>query len=289
MSDDFPRFVAVTFQHPTPYYDDSYAVNSANNGPYGDALTRELIPYLEQHFRISAVPATRVLTGGSTGGWEALALHVFHPKFFGGTWVFYPDPVDFRRYQMSNVYEDANAFTLPAGDWATIERPLSHDVSGQVTLTMREMSRLEAVLGSRIRSGQQIAAWDAAYGPVGQDGYPRPIWDRLTGKIDRDVALYMRDHGYDLSYNIRTNWRTLGPDLAGKIPLYVGDMDNYYLNLAVYLLEEEMGKLDNPKAGATFEYGRPMKGHGWQPMSNAELVRMMAAHINTSAPGSAVR
>lgn len=289
MSDDFPRFVAVTFQHPTPYYDDSYAVNSANNGPYGDALLTELVPYLEQHFRISDVPATRVLTGGSTGGWEALALQVFHPKFFGGTWVFYPDPVDFRRYQMSNVYDDANAFTLPAGDWSTIERPLSRDAAGQVTLTMREMSRLEAVLGSRIRSGQQIAAWDAAYGPVGADGYPRPIWDRLTGKIDKDVALYMRDHGYDLSYNIRTNWKTLGPDLAGKIHLYVGDMDNYYLNLAVYLLEDEMGKLDHPKAAATFEYGRPMKGHGWQPMSNAELVRMMAAHVNTAAPGAAVR
>jgi Putative esterase len=289
MSDEFPRFVAVTFQHPTPYYDDSYAVNSANNGPYGDALTTELMPYLEEHFRISATPAARVLTGGSTGGWEALALQVFHPKLFGGTWVFYPDPVDFRRYQMSNIYEDQNAFTLPAGDWATIERPLSRDASGQVTLTMREMNRLEAVLGSNVRSGQQIAAWDAAYGPTDADGYPRPVWDRLTGRIDRDVALYMRDHGYDLSYNITTHWPTLGPDLAGKVHVYVGDMDNYYLDLAVYLLEDAMTALDHPKADATFEYGRPMKGHGWQPMSNADLVRMMAAHINKSAPGTAVR
>jgi hypothetical protein len=289
LSDTFPRFVAVTFQHPTPYYDDSYAVNSANNGPYGDALTKELVPYLEAHFRISAAPAARVLTGGSTGGWEALALQVFHPKFFGGTWVFYPDPVDFRRYQMSNIYEDANAFTLPAGDWGTIERPLSRDASGQVTLTMREMNRLEAVLGSRIRSGQQIAAWDAAYGPTDAEGYPRPVWDRLTGKIDKDVALYMRDHGYDLTYNIRTNWPTLGPDLAGKVHVYVGDMDNYYLNLAVYMLEDAMKALDGPKANATFEYGRPMKGHGWQPMSNADLVRMMADHINRTAPGTAIR
>jgi hypothetical protein len=289
MSDTFPRFVAVTFQHPTPYYDDSYAVNSANNGPYGDALTQELMPYLESHFRISAVPAARVLTGGSTGGWEALALQVFHPKLFGGTWVFYPDPVDFRRYQMSNIYQDANAFTLPAGDWATIERPLSRDAAGQVTLTMREMSRLEAVLGSRVRSGQQIAAWDAAYGPTDADGYPRPLWDRLTGAIDKHVATYMRDHGYDLANHIKTGWTTLGPDLAGKVHVYVGDMDNYYLNLAVYLLEDTMTALDQPKAGATFEYGRPMKGHGWQPMSNAGLVRMMADHINTRAPGTAVR
>lgn len=280
-SDDFPRVVAVTFQHPTPYYDDSYAVNSANNGPYGDALTKELIPYLESHFRISADPAKRVLTGGSTGGWEALALQVFHPAFFNGTWVFYPDPVDFRRYQMANVYEDANAYEVPAGDWATRERPLSRDASGQVTLTNRQMGHLEAVLGSHVRSGQQIAAWDAAYGPVGPDGYPRPLWNRLTGVIDKDVALYMRDHGYDLSYNIRTHWASLGPDLAGKIHVYVGDMDNYYLNLAVYLLQDSLEALKNPAANATFEYGRPMKGHGWQPMSNADLIRMMARRMGS--------
>jgi Putative esterase len=278
-SDDFPRMVAVTFQHPTPYYDDSYAVNSANNGPYGDALTKELIPYLESHFRISGDPEQRVLTGGSTGGWEALALQVFHPKFFNGTWVFYPDPVDFRRYQMANAYEDANAYEVPAGDWAVRERPLSRDAAGQVTLTNRQMGQLEAVLGSHVRSGQQIAAWDAAYGPVGDDGYPRPLWDRMTGVIDKDVALYMRDHGYDLSYNIRTHWSTLGPDLTGKIHLYVGDMDNYYLNLAVYLLQDSLEALSSPAARATFEYGRPMKGHGWQPMSNADLIRMMSDRV----------
>jgi hypothetical protein len=280
MSDDFPRMAAVTFQHPTPYYDDSYAVNSANNGPYGDALLTELIPYLEKNFRLIAEPRARVLTGGSTGGWEALALQILHPKFFNGVWSLYPDPVDFRRYQMSNVYEDDNAFEVPAGNWAKLIRPLSRDANGQVTLTMREMCQLEEVLGSRIRSGQQIAAWDAAYGPVGKDGYPRPIWDRRTGKIDREVALYMRDNGYDLRYNVETNWAKLGPDLVGKIHVYCGDMDNYYLNLAVYLLEDFLKAADHPKAEAVFEYGRPMKPHGWQPFTNAELVRMMERHIN---------
>jgi hypothetical protein len=281
-SDDFPRMVAVTFQHPTPFYDDSYAVNSVNNGPYGDALTKELIPHLEQHFRISDAPRDRVLTGGSTGGWEALALQVFHPAFFNGTWVFYPDPVDFRRYQVGNIYEDANGFEVPNGEWATVERPLSRDPAGQVTLTMRQMSQLEAVLGSRVRSGQQLAAWEAAYGPVGADGYPRPLWDPRTGVIDKQVATYMREHGYDLTYNIKTNWATLGPDLAGKIHVYVGDMDNYYLNLAVYLLDDVLKATSDPPANATFEYGRPMKGHGWQPMSNADLVRMMWAHISST-------
>ncbi len=293
MSDDFPRMVAVTFQHPTPYYDDSYAVNSANNGPYGDALLTELIPYLEKDFRLRAEPQARVLTGGSTGGWESLALQILHPKFFNGTWSMYPDPVDFRRYQMSNVYEDDNAFEVPSGDWSKMIRPLSRNAEGQVTLTMREMSRLEAVLGSKIRSGQQIAAWDAAYGPVGKDGYPRPIWDRLTGKIDREVALYMRDNGYDLRYNLEKNWKEIGPDLVGKIHVYCGDMDNYYLNLAVYQLEDFLKAADNPKAKAVFEYGRPMKPHGWQPFTNAELVRMMAAHINkvvkAKAAGHSVR
>ena len=280
LADDFPRMVAVTFQHPTPYYDDSYAVNSANNGPYGDALLTELIPYLEKNFRLRAEPQARVLTGGSTGGWESLALQILHPKFFNGTWSLYPDPVDFRRYQMSNVYEDDNAFEVPSGDWAKLIRPLSRDANGQVTLTMREMSRLEAVLGSNVRSGQQIAAWDAAYGPVGKDGYPRPIWDRLTGKIDREVALYMRDNGYDLRYYLEKNWPQIGPDLVGKLHVYCGDMDNYYLNLAVYHLEDFLKAADQPKANAVFEYGRPMKPHGWQPFTNAELVRMMAVRIN---------
>ena len=288
MSDDFPRMVAITFQHPTPFYDDSYAVNSANNGPYGDALTQELIPYLEEKFRLVAKPEARVLTGGSTGGWESLALQILHPKFFNGVWSLYPDPVDFRYYQMSNVYEDDNAFEVPNGDWAKLIRPLSRNADGQVTLTMREMCRLEAVLGSNNRSGQQIAAWDAAYGPVGKDGYPRPIWDRLTGKIDREVALYMRDNGYDLRYNLEKNWSKIGNDLVGKIHVYCGDMDNYYLNLAVYHLEDFLKAADSPKAEAVFEYGRPMKPHGWQPFTNAELVRMMAARINKTANGLVV-
>lgn len=286
MSDNFPRMIAVTFQHPTPYYDDSYAVNSVNNGPYGDALLQELIPYLEEKFKIIPDPQARVLTGGSTGGWEALALQILHPKFFNGTWALYPDPVDFRRYQMSNVYEDDNAFEVPIGDWSKLIRPLSRNADGQVTITMREMSRLEAVLGSNVRSGQQIAAWDAAYGPVGKDGYPGPIWDRLTGKIDKEVALYMRDNGYDLRYNLEKNWQKIGSDLAGKIHVYCGDMDNYYLNLAVYLLEDFLKVANSPKSEAVFEYGRPMKPHGWQPFTNAELARMMAARINKTAPGT---
>jgi hypothetical protein len=279
-ADDFPRMIAVTFQHPTPYFDDSYAVNSANNGPYGDALLKELIPYLEEHFRMIKAPYARVLTGGSTGGWESLALQVLHPDFFGGTWTFYPDPVDFRRYQLVNIYDDDNAFYAPGFTYMIPERPMMRTAEGQVTQTMRQMSQLEEVLGSKGRSAQQFEAWEAVYGPVGEDGYPQPLFDKRTGKIDRQVALYMRDHGYDLGYYLKSNWPKLGPQLQGKMHLYVGDMDNYYLNLAVYMLEDFLKTTDS---GATFEYGRPKQGHGWQPMSNAELVKMMAAQIQKNA------
>ena len=137
------------------------------------------------------------------------------------------------------------------------------------------MSQLEAVLGSHARSGQQFDAWDAAYGPVGADGYPARLWDRRTGVIDKTVAAHWRDGGYDLTQYMTRNWTTIGRDLAGKLHVYVGDMDNHYLNLAVYLMEEEAAKLVNPPATFTFEYGRPMKPHGWQPFTNADLVRMI--------------
>lgn len=275
MSDDFPRFVAITWQHPTPYYDDSYAVNSANNGPYQDALLKELVPILEKQFRLLPEPGARFLTGGSTGGWECVALQVQRPDFFGGAWCLYPDPVDFRRNQLVDIYSDTSAF-VPNGNTPPIpERYMMRTPEGQPQVTERQMSQLEAVLGSRARSGQQFDAWDAAYGPVGDDGYPMRLWDRRTGVIDKTVAAYWRDHGYDLTWYVKSNWPKIGRDLAGKLHVYVGDMDNHYLNLAVYLMEEESARLTDPKANFTFEYGRPMKPHGWQPFSNADLVRMM--------------
>lgn len=288
-SENFPRMIAVTFQHPTPYYDDSYAVNSVNNGPYGDALVKELIPYLEAHFRMIAKPYARVLTGGSTGGWESLAAQVFYPDFFGGTWTLYPDPIDFRRYGTVNAYEDDNAFFEPKHTWVQVPRSIMRTSEGQDEITVEQFSEQETVLGSHGRSGEQIEIWDAAYGPTGDDGYPKPLWDKRTGKIDHSVALYMRDHGYDLSYNVKTNWATLGPKLRGKIHIYVGDMDNFYLNLAVYKFEEMTRDLHNPECECEFAYGRPMKGHGWQPVTTANLVRRMAEHVEKNAGGEDVK
>jgi hypothetical protein len=277
MGDDFPRMVAITWQHPTPYYDDSYAVNSVNNGPYQDALLTELVPLLEKQFRLIPEPNARFLTGGSTGGWECAALQIQRPDFFGGAWCLYPDPVDFHRNQLVDVYNDTNAFVPNQGTPPWPERYMSRTPEGQPLLSQRKMSQLEAVLGSKARSGQQFDAWDAAYGPIGSDGYPRRLWDRLTGTIDTSVAAWWRDKGYDLTENLVRNWSRNGPLLAGRMHVYVGDMDNYYLNLAVYRLEDAAAKLENPRANFTFEYGRPMKPHGWQPMTDAEMIRMMDA------------
>jgi hypothetical protein len=291
-SEGFPQMIAVTFLHPTPFYDDSYAVNSANNGPFGDAIMTELIPYIETNFRIIRESYARVLTGGSTGGWESLALQVYHPHFFGGAWVLYPDPVDFRRYLLINIYEDKNAFvydppqTLPfhRGDWSSVEQPVARSAEGQVVATVRQQSQLEAVLASKGRSGAMLDNWEAIYGPVGVDGYPQPLWDKETGKIDHSVANYMRQHRYDLQAYIRDNWHTIGRELKGKVHIYCGDMDNFYLNSSVYLLQQLFQDSKGPHYSASFEYGRPMKGHGWQPMTNGELVKAMARYIAGNSP-----
>ncbi len=288
-SDHFPRMIAVTFQHPTPYFDDSYAVNSVNNGPYGDALLTELVPYLESHFRMLAKPYARVLTGGSTGGWESLALQLYHPTFFNGTWTFYPDPIDFRRDMLIDIYNDDNAFAPPnpTHAWYVPPRFFRRESDGQPANTVEQLSQLEATLGSHGRSGQQLEIWEATYGPIGDDGYPKPLWDKATGKIDHSVADYMKAHGYDLRAYAQENWPKIGPDLVDKLHLYVGDMDNFYLNLAVYLFEDFLKATTHPAYHGSFAYGRPMKGHGWQGMPSAELIREMAAHIRTHAPAGA--
>ena len=299
-SEYFPRMIAVTFLHPTPFYDDSYAVNSANVGPYGDAIMTELIPYLEKQFRIIREPYARVLTGGSTGGWESLALQLFHPDFFGGTWTLYPDPIDFRRYGLVNAYDDDNAFVAQAAsgpegslqrilhsEWLSSERPIFRASDGQPLGTMRQLSLLEAVLGSKGRSGGFLENWEAVYGPVDEDGYPKPLWDKVTGKVDHGVATYMRDHGYDLRYYAETRWPKIGPQLLGKLNIYCGDMDNFYLNFGVYLFEDFLKDTKDPYYQGSVEYGRPMKGHGWQPTANAELVKTMAEHIIRNAPQGA--
>jgi len=283
-ADGFPRMIAVTFEQQTPYFADSYSMNSANNGPYGDAMVEEVIPSLEQQFRMIGKPYARLVEGASTGGWQTLALSLHYPDFFGGAWVLQPDPIDFTRYQLTDIYKDENAFTLQVNPSFAVERVFRRTVEGQPLWSTRQLSRFEAVLGSRRRGGYQLGAWEAVYGPTDADGYPKPLWAPLTGKMDRDVANYMREHGFDLRDYAARNWTTLGPKLAGKLHFFAGDMDDFYLNLAVYRMEEFLKQTTNPKSDATFTYGRPTKGHSWHAFPWAEMVRQMAAHVRQRAP-----
>ena len=249
---DFPRVIAIEIQHANPYYDDSYAVNSANLGPYGDAIMTELIPYIEEQFRGIGQGWARFTYGGSTGGWEALAVQVFYPDAFNGCYAACPDPIDFRHYVTVNIYEDKNAYWID-GDFRRTPRPEHRDYLGHITAFMKDYNQMELALGANSRSGDQYDIWQAVYGPVGEDGYPQPIWDKYTGEIDHEVAEYWKEN-YDLAHIMKRDWKTLGPKLKGKIHIYCGDMDNYYLNNAVYLTEEFLESTD-PYYDGEVDYG----------------------------------
>jgi hypothetical protein len=255
----FPRVLLVQIQHPTPYYDDSYAVNSENNGPYGDAIMRELIPEIERRFRGIGQGWARITYGGSTGGWEAMAVQLFYPDDFNGAFIACPDPIDFRQYTVVNLYADTNAYWFPSR-WKRVPRPGHRDWLGNVSVTLGQMNQLERVLASHGRSGGQWDIWQAVYGPVGTDGYPKPIWDKRSGAIDPAVAAYWREH-YDLGAILRRDWASLGPKLRGKLHIFVGEADNYYLNDAVYLVEEFLKRAD-PPAEAEVDY-EPRAEHCW--------------------------
>jgi hypothetical protein len=260
-SPGFPRVIAIEIQHANPYYDDSYAVNSENLGPYADAIQQELIPYLERKYRAIGEGWSRFTYGGSTGGWEALAVQVKYPDFYNGAFAACPDPIDFRAYGSVNVYEDKNAYTVDA-PFKQTPRIAMRDYLGRPVATLEEVNRLELVLGPNSRSGGQWDIWQAVFSPVGADGYPKPIWNKRSGEIDRDVARYWREN-YDLVDIMKRNWeKGLGEKLRGKIHLYVGELDNYYLESAVYLAQEFLESTRNPKFEGVIDYGRRAE-HCW--------------------------
>lgn len=248
-----PRMIILEIQHANPYYDDSYAVNSANVGPYGDAIMQELIPYVEKKYHAIGQGWARALYGGSTGGWETLAVQVFYPDEFNGAYCFCPDPVDFRAYQLVDLYDDKNALWTE-GPWSRVPVPAARKVDGQVITTMERENRRELVLGTHGRSTEQYGIWQAVFSPVGEGGYPKPIWDPYTGVIDHDVAAYWRQH-YDLRYIMERDWKTLGPKLVGKIHVTVGTRDTWYLDNAVRLLEAFLKQTNNPYYAGDFDYG----------------------------------
>jgi len=252
ISANFPRFLVIEIEHANPYFDDSYAVNSANLGPYGDAINKELIPEIEKRFRGIGAGWARFTYGGSTGGWEALATQVFYPDMYNGAFAACPDPIDFRAYTLINLYEDANAYTLK-GEALSVERPAFRNYLGEVFATQRDANYMELAQGDQSRSGGQYDIWQAVFSPVGADGYPKPIFDKMTGVVDKSVAAYWRDH-YDLSHIIERDWETLHSKLEGKIHIYVGSGDNYFLTDSVYFAQERLEAL-RPEYKGVVAYG----------------------------------
>lgn len=252
-----PKMLVVLTQHATPYYDDSYGVNSANTGPYGDALVREFYPWLERELRGIGEPWARVLYGGSTGGWISLAQQIFYPDFFGGAWGLCPDPVDFHAFQLIDLYEDTDAYH-DAGPFKKMPRPLGRSPDGSIFSTMEDFDRQEEALGSKSRSGGQWDAFHATFGPVADDGYPAPLWEPLTGKIDPEVAAYWREH-YDLTAMLERRWNEIGPALVGKLHLTMGTKDTFYLEQAAYKMEAFLESTARPGNGpyyaGSFDWG----------------------------------
>jgi hypothetical protein len=289
---NFPRVLAIEIQHATPYYDDSYAVNSANMGPYGDAITYELIPEIEKQFRGIGEGWARFTYGGSTGGWEALAVQVFYPKEYNGAYAACPDPIDFNHYTTINIYEDQNAYYAKS-DFKELARPGLRNYLGHVSSTIKEINQRELALGNNARSGDQYDVWEAVFSPMGEDGYPKRIFDKHTGAIDKSVAAYWKEN-YDLTHIIKRDWPKIGDQLKGKIHLYVGDMDNFYLNNAVYTAEDMLKQLQNPSCNCEVDYGDRAE-HCWngdhtQPNYISRLryhqmfIHKWAKEVKTRAP-----
>ena len=245
----------------------------------------ELIPEIERRFRAIGEPHARTLTGGSTGGWISVAMQVFYPDFFGGCWSLFPDQLDFRNYQVVNLLRDDNAYFIEH-EWSHVARPGKRDTSGNVTYTMEQENVYEEVIGTRYRSGGQWAAWNATFAPVADDGYPAPLWDPLTGAIDHEIAESARD-GYDMRHYLEQNWATLGPKLEGKIHVYVGRMDNYYLEGGVYRLERFLEGTKAPHYGGEIQYGA-RGGHGWSPFKRNELLETLEEHMEKGAAKSGI-
>ena len=276
MSDNFPRMIAVTFQHPTPYFDDSYAVNSVNVGPYGDAIMQELIPEVEKRYRIIREPWARSLSGGSTGGWEALALQIFHPDFFGGTWS--PTAPIRSRSPTSRASTSTRTRTRSTRttDGAGPDGKQPRASTANCAMTSRA--------AQPFRAGQRHArAAPADSSTSGRRSLARSARTATSSRCSTsapatstsDVAQYWKEN-YDLLYYLEKNWTTLGPKLVDKLYFYAGDVDTYYLNNSTSEMELWMKTTENPHYEGFFMYG-DHKPHCWSgPVSSAERLKEMA-------------
>ncbi len=256
LSENGPEMITVFLDGEGPF-GDSYQLNSENSGPYGTSLTEELIPYIEKEYRGIGTPESRYLDGCSTGGWVSLALQLFYPDFFNGCFSYSPDQVDFENCQLVNIYKDNNIFYNEFG----YERPLVREISGEPMVSQKDYILFENVQGtsnSYLNSGGQFSAFTALFSPKGPNELPLPMFDPISGKIDKNVATYWKKH--DLKNMVETNWETLGPKIQGKIWIWMGDMDNFYLNPAMRAFDQMLQKKQNPKSDASINFS-PMAGH----------------------------
>lgn len=255
-SNEAPQIITVFLDGEGPF-GDSYQIDSENSGPYGQALIQELIPKIEQQFRINGRPETRFVDGCSSGGWVSLALQLFYPENFNGCWSYSPDPVSFKKMQLVNIYEDENVF-YNRQDYL---RPSMRSLYGDPIFSVKQevlVENVEGITNSYTTSGGQWGAWNALYSPKGKDGLPKAMFDPVTGKIDKEVAKHWKK--YDLLAYTSANWQQLGPKLKGKIHIWMGDMDNFYLNNALRDFNEYLKTTENPKSDAEINF-TPMKEH----------------------------
>jgi len=255
-SNEAPQIITV-FLDGYGQFGDSYQLNSENNGPYGTALIKEIIPEIDKVYRTEGTPNTRYTAGCSTGGWVSLALQLYYPDYFGGCFSYSADPVSFYKMQLINIYEDKNAFY----NNHSIERPSKRNTMGEPEFTIKREVQTENVEGytnSYITSRNQWGGWNAVYSPRDKDGLPLPIFDPLTGEINPIVADHWKK--YDLLKYVKENWSELGPKIQGKIHIWMGDMDNYYLNNAMRDFDSYLMSTANPKSDAEIVFS-PTCGH----------------------------
>jgi len=278
LSDTAPEIITIFPDGDGPF-GDTYYIDSENNGPYGKALTEELIPFIEKEYRGMTDPKYRFVDGCSTGGWVSLALQIFYPGYFNGAWSFSADPVDFHHMQLINMYDGENAYYNEFG-YLT---PSVRSKTGQPKLSIKDEvagENLQSFENSYTTSGGQWGAWNALYSPKGSDGRPAVAFDPVTGAIDKNVVEHWRK--YDLLQVIKSNWTELGPKLSGKLWVWMGDMDDFYLNNAMREMDKFLKSTTNPVSDAKIIF-EPTLGHceGYDQRYVLEMIQEKIKKLNS--------
>jgi enterochelin esterase-like enzyme len=268
-SDEAPQIINVFLDGEGPF-GDSYQMDSDNSGPYGYALIHELMPHIESNYRGTQTARMRFVDGCSTGGWVSLGLQLYYPESFNGVFSYSPDAIEFENYQLINIYKDENAYTNEYG----YLRPVARTVDGEPMIPLKDFIQYENVLGSSntyLNSGGQFSAHTALYSPKGSNGLPKPLFDPVSGAIDQAVAAYWKK--YDFKIYAKENWEKLGPKVQGKIFIWMGDMDHFYLNPATRAFDKFLQSTENPKSDAEIIF-TPMAGHCSQYSQREVLTKM---------------